>query len=108
MIAENRNINNTVNSYDAGYYNMEQKEFIGGLAVYVINENETNNDDVNNKLVDVIEVDGTTTNGLDTSSGNLGKNTNLYNENDATPNYTGINFQLNNISLKNDGSNTFL
>ncbi|MDD2698649.1 MAG: cadherin repeat domain-containing protein [Arcobacteraceae bacterium] len=58
-LLENRIKTNLV-GYDDGFYRMESTPFNGGLALWKINENYFNNDQVSTKLVDFVEYDGNT------------------------------------------------
>jgi len=103
-LIENRVLTDTT-GYDIGFYGMENKPFNGGLAVWYINTLNTNNNDVNKKLVDIVEYDKDT--GLDSSKIHFGKSTSLYHENDPT--YQNIDtFKISNSSLENNETNTMI
>jgi hypothetical protein len=104
FLIENRVLTDTI-GYDIGFYGMEDKVFNGGLAVWKIDEAQTSNRDVNNKLVDFVEYDED--DGLDSSKAHFGRSQSLYHQNDVT--YQNIsNFTISNSSLENNTSNVMI
>lgn len=82
---------------------MEGVPFVGGLALWKINENKTNNNDVNNKLVDFVEYDKDS--GLDSSRIHYGKASSLYHA--GMPNYPDISeFTIGGSSMDDTNTNT--
>lgn len=95
-LIENR-VKTDAAGYDDGFFGMENKDFVGGLAIWKVNEDRITqgNSNVNNKLVDLIEYDEDT--GLDTRQ-HFGKTSSLYHVNDPT--YPNISeFNISNSSL---------
>ena len=90
--------NRSSSGYDAGLYILDEIPFPGGLAIWHIDETQTDNDNENRKLVDLEEADGFH---LDTTL-NRGNITNLF--------YSGNNvFTPNSLPADSglyDGSNT--
>jgi hypothetical protein len=93
-LLENR-VKTNVSGYDDGFYAMENTPFNGGLALWKINENYTNNDNVSTKLVDLIEYDNNTD--INTKV-NYGKSSALYHVGDST--YPSLPFSISNSSLE--------
>jgi M6 family metalloprotease-like protein len=87
-LLENRAIT-TGSGYDDGFYGMEDQNFTGGIVLWKINENQTNNNDINNKLVDFVEYDNDT--GLDakpgTAQSHYGKSSSIFK---GLPTYSNI------------------
>ncbi len=82
-LLENRVKTNLV-GYDDGFFAMENTSFNGGLALWKIDEKYTSNDQVNTKLVDLIEYDNNTDiNSI--ASNSYGKSSALYHV--AAPKY---------------------
>lgn len=94
--------NRSASGYDAGLYSLEYSNFLGGLAIWHINEAKDDNDDESNKLVDLEEADGFH---LDTA-GNKGSQTNLFYEGNNAPAYTGVLSSLSTPSTTNTSNNS--
>ncbi len=96
-LLENRVKTNLV-GYDDGFFAMENTSFNGGLALWKIDENYENNDQVNTKLVDLIEYDNNTDINTKLS---YGKSSALYHVGNPTyPSNLGLPFSISNSSLE--------
>lgn len=104
-LLENR-IKTDLVGYDDGFFGMENTTFNGGLSLWKINTNYSDNDNVSTKLVDFIEYDKDT--GIDTK-GHFGKSSSLFKTgNSSYPSDLNLPFSISNATLKNDGSNTMI
>ncbi len=77
--------NRSASGYDTGLFMLDSTPFLGGLAIWHIDETQPNNNDETHKLVDLVEADGFH---LDTA-GNYGEQTNLFYTGNLAGTYTG-------------------
>ena len=78
--------NRSALGYDSGLYRLELTTFQGGLAVWHIDESQSNNADENQRLVDLEEADGFLLNG----AADEGDQTNLFYAGNNAAAYTGV------------------